>query len=104
MHAFITGSRAYGKHTSKSDIDLVIRVRPDMANKLRALSDSEDNVRFGKLNLILCETDTEYAVWRMGTSQLMLDGTAHHKREAKEVIDNLRSLVGVSDRYDSGGK
>ena len=110
MQAFITGSRAYGKPKPESDVDLVIRVDPDTAAKLRSLSDPSYDaqlkgeikpVRFGRLNLILCETDDEWAVWRVGTTQMTRDVKAYDRKEAKAELDMLRSLVGIYDKADS---
>lgn len=107
MNAFLTGSHVYGKVRPNSDIDLVVRVDEETATKLRRLSDSKETVRFGSLNLILCTTDDEYAMWRMGTSQLisMANNTRlrYDKVEAKETFDYLRDLLGLEDKIQSGG-
>lgn len=110
MNAFITGSRAYGKPQPESDIDLVIRVESSTADNLEELSGVKNGepVRFGKLNLILCRTDEEYALWKMGTAQML-----HEKRiykqsfsqiDAKNVLNTLRNLLGMQDLEQSGGR
>lgn len=110
--AFITGSRAYGIVTPKSDIDLVIRTDEETAERLRKLSDKDmrlkqagDNqicIRFGRLNLIVCTTDEQFAVWRIGTTDMKRHGEAYNWQEAKEVFDNLREMVGILDIGESG--
>ena len=104
MNAFITGSRAYGKPTANSDVDLVIRVNTETAQELQRLSDNPfENqggvvvVRYGKLNLIVCETDEQYAVWRLGTSELTMRGEWIPKEIAHEVFKTLREKVNVRD-------
>lgn len=103
MNAFITGSRTYGKPRPDSDIDLVIRVTPEEADTLREMSQSKgEPVRYGRLNLILCTTDIEYAMWNVGTEQIKLRGP-HTREEAKEVFDSLRRLLDLTDEGQSGG-
>lgn len=107
MIAFITGSRAYGTVTPKSDIDLVVRTDDATATLLRKLSDkmlqfrdSNDKqltIKFGKLNLIVCTTDEQFAVWRLGTTQMKRTGKKYDKEAAKEVFDVLREMVGIVD-------
>lgn len=113
MHAFITGSRAYGTPNAKSDVDLVIRVDENTADILRKLSDktmevaqkgTKTPVRFGNLNLILCETDDEWAVWRVGTTHMTHDVVTYDRIKAKAELDKLRSLVGIFDKADSERK
>jgi hypothetical protein len=61
-------------------------------------------VRFGKLNLILCESDTEYAVWRTGTAALVrlkCKGKPQDKEAAKQLLDTIREMVGIQDKGDS---
>ncbi len=112
MLSFITGSRAYGCPTDKSDIDLVIRCDDATAHLLRELSDTvqqlqehrdrQQQVRFGRLNLIVCTTDEQFAVWRLGTTNMARQETEFDKKRAKAVLDGLRDLVGLKDNGDSG--
>lgn len=118
MLNFITGSRAYGTPTEKSDIDLVVRVDSKTASLLRKMADSpfkecrvssSDDpvsvfpVRFGKLNLILCETDAEFAVWAVGTEANKHANTVpRDRKEVKAVFDELRKMIGVEYQRDSG--
>lgn len=103
MNAFLTGSRVYGSPQADSDIDLVVRVDETTAGLLRLLSGNKDTVRFGKLNVILCTTDKEFAVWKLGTEQLRYARNAGNppvdKYMAKEAFDHLRSLIGLLDEY-----
>jgi len=116
MFAFLTGSRVYGTPKPSSDVDLVIRVDTETASRLRLLADKKMEVqqagekrpvRFGNLNLILCESDEEYAVWRLGTSRMKIDhtkGSSFSRDDAKSVFDVYRDDVGITDKADSGDK
>lgn len=116
MFAFLTGSRVYGSPTPKSDVDLVVRVDQVTKDAIHRLSDNpsprdngwlEGPVRFGKLNLILCVTDEEYAVWKVGTARMLRlqaeDKQTFDKATAKGVLDAYRDEVGILDKADSGG-
>lgn len=79
--AIVTGSRAYGTPTEKSDIDLVVLVTPAEVSLLLAAAGQQPDkgsggravnasIRFGALNL-LCVTDpVEYEMWCRGTREL----------------------------------
>ena len=108
MFAFITGSRAYGNVKPFSDIDLVVRVDEATAQKLRNLSDTPQKnecgyvvARFGRLNLILCETDVQFSIWKLGTEGLVYQKKPSDKVVAKETFDVLRRIVGLPDAGDS---
>lgn len=100
MNPFITGSRAYGTVTPKSDIDLVLRVDPLLAEVLRTLSESDTAIRFGKLNLILCTTDTEYAMWKVGTEKLKRCNVRPTREEAVALLGDLRNQLGLPQKGD----
>jgi predicted nucleotidyltransferase len=107
MLSFITGSRAYGKVQPNSDIDLVIRTNTETAAILRRLADKPKDgkskaVRFGRLNLIICETDEQFAVWRLGTTQLKREVEPVDREDAKVRFDILRAMAGICDEGDSG--
>jgi len=112
MISFITGSRAYGTVTPKSDIDLVVRMDEATAQLLRKLSDpvltrSGDPqivIKFGRINIIACTTDEQFAVWRLGTTQMQRSGKRHDWEQAKNIFDVLREAVGIKDLGDSPGK
>lgn len=91
MSAFITGSRAYGRPSRKSDVDLVVLVCPAELEILKELADSRDedrkgeggdsdagpraggdsaSLRFGRLNLLAVTDPVAYAVWQKGTRLL----------------------------------
>lgn len=82
--AFLTGSHAYGEPKKGSDVDLVIRVSSVVADKLKELSGGKEPVRFGNLNLILCETDTEFAAWKVGTVQMSLEKTRGSQEDDRD--------------------
>ncbi len=106
MQCFITGSRVYGTVTPKSDVDLVIHVDSKTADVLRLFSDEKDVVRFGKLNLIICETELEMSMWKLGTCHVERESQRTRagipKGDAKEIFDRLRCMVGLEDNGDSG--
>lgn len=83
MLSFITGSRAYGKPRPDSDIDLVVFISPQDANKLAAIEPQPNkdivdyygktktmNLRFGKLNLLACTDKSRFLEWHKGTRLL----------------------------------
>jgi predicted nucleotidyltransferase len=104
MYSFITGSQEYGKYkTPESDVDLVIRVDSFTEDKLRRLSDdpSSPSIRFGKLNLICCTDDTEYAMWKTGTSLCRIK-KVESKEKAIEVFDDIRKDLKLNYQEESG--
>lgn len=114
MNAFITGSRAYGSPRPNSDIDLVIRVDSRTRLMLETLSDNPKTdkygsviVRFGRLNLLLCETDEEFATWVVGTNKMLVDkrkGISTNRDDAKNLFDMLRDMIGIQETGGSGGE
>jgi len=106
MKAFLTGSHAYGRPGPTSDIDLCVLVDPILAGKLRDMSESTKTVRFGKLNLILCESDTEFAAWKMTTKRLLqiktATGAIFDKVAAHAEMEKDRASVGIQYKGDSG--
>jgi hypothetical protein len=82
--AFLTGSVAYGKPTEKSDVDLVLLMSKLDAEDLLEYADKGDTapysigentlwtqMRFGKLNLIICFDVRMYDTWKNGTKTLV---------------------------------
>jgi predicted nucleotidyltransferase len=103
MNAFITGSRAYGTPRRNSDIDLVIRCDEATADLLKSLSDEEDLVVFRNLNLILCTSDEDFAVWKHGTDLLKMRRPVS-KGAAKTLLKSMRESIKVPDDNPSGGR
>jgi len=109
MNAFLTGSRVYGAPRKDSDIDLVVRVTPGLRCQLEELSDTPGKIngitviRFGRLNIIACDDDRQFAAWKFGTADLQLcrqfDGPVA-KEEAKKTFDQIRCALGISDEYE----
>lgn len=105
MNAFITGSHAYGKPTENSDVDLVVFMSTEWdANKIkRYFGDPQTThggpVRAGNLNLILCDTEAEWSIWRYGTDILIRrsleEGRPVDTEEATELFDSLRAAVNI---------
>jgi predicted nucleotidyltransferase len=111
FQAFVTGSYAYGQPRADSDIDLVIFV--DKGNDLSLLerhgdspSDTDEPglredyiaaggtpVRFGKLNIIVCDCEAYFEVWRRGTEELKLRAPVS-RDDAIEHMRQLRKAAG----------
>ena len=101
MKAFITGSRAYGKPSDDSDIDLVVHMGKQTALRLNACADvrqpdekvySDDvdiQFRFGKLNIIACYEPEVFAAWDNGTKELVARRHFVTREEAKELLKPL---------------
>lgn len=102
--AFITGSRVYGESTPESDIDLVILCDTETRDLLWRETEGESNphhkevmqIRFGKLNIIACWTDEQFAAWKLGTERLKQDkeasGEPIDRATAKRVFRFLRNF------------
>lgn len=107
MNALITGSYAYGMPTSESDVDLVIRVDFETKELLERLSGANTidhtSIRFGKLNVIACTSDEEFAAWKFGTEAVKkiryYTGKPVSKFDAKKALDQFRELLGIEDAY-----
>lgn len=108
MNAFITGSHAYGAPRPDSDIDLVVFTGYGLHKRLLEAGDNGGKVpiRFGKLNLICCDSEIEFSVWQIGTEQLVRkkqrDKKPINKETAKKYFDRLRKKVGIFDNRASG--
>ena len=74
MLPFLVGSHVYGTPRPDSDIDLVIRMTPEVATRLYELAGQSPDgpLRFGALNLIPALDDEQYAAWVKGLEQVML--------------------------------
>lgn len=106
--AFLTGSQRYGTPKRKSDIDLVVLMTPEELNELADIAgyDHETRydsnsmtfaLRFGKLNLICCTTQTQYEVWKDGTDTLV-EQSPVTRDTAVELFKKLRRAAGLSGR------
>lgn len=101
--SFISGSRSYGTPRSDSDVDLVVLVSPLDADIIRSLAGCnklDEPVKFGRLNLILMESELEMAVWYVATEQCRKIAPLD-REAAKKVINALQKSVGLSDRRRS---
>lgn len=98
MRAFITGSRAYGKPTKTSDIDLVVFTDVPTAVTLAKLADGspkdDQPIRYGRLNLVLVTDDKSWAAWFMATECMKNSGERYTKEEAAAVIDQYYDEIG----------
>jgi len=62
LNSFITGSHAYGIPAEDSDVDLVVLLSPEDKQLLRDVN-GDGPVRFGNLNLILCDRQDQFDCW-----------------------------------------
>jgi len=105
MTSFMTGSRVYGTPRPDSDVDVVVLVSLDDATDLWAESQSENSVRYGHLNLILC-TDTEkgrekFKVWKEVTEYLKSQKPVTREKAVREF---QKRGIGVGEDVGSGPK
>lgn len=103
--AFLTGSRAYGTPTPKSDWDLVVLVDHETAAKLKAEfaergASYVDSIRVGALNLILPTTRKRYDVWADGTQQLKARAPVT-RDEAVELFQQLRAALAFNPKNNT---
>lgn len=107
IDAFITGSRAYGKPKKMSDVDLVVRMDAATKEKLLEFSDHKTKLIFGMLNIIACETDEQFAVWKLATAHMAMESRGgkqpFDRDEAMEELNKLRRLIKLPDGQDSEG-
>ena len=102
--AFITGSREYGQPRLDSDIDLVVRVSDETYERLSDLRDDKSTpaIMFGRLNLIACRTDEEFAAWLIATRRTRIESDGGKnpvpKKNTIRLIDLLESWAGLSVR------
>lgn len=104
MRSFVTGSWTYGTVHEESDVDLVIQVSPNDRRILEILADStEKGVRFGNLNLIICETDDEMAMWKAGTRYLAENGNrgVGARDRAVRLFQRLKEILKLRLNYDT---
>lgn len=95
--ALLAGSRAYGTPREDSDIDLVIYCSEEVKKLLLEHSDNEHPrvISFGKLNILACTTNEEYAVWKSGIQTLKEKGPVD-RETAKNHFKRLRLEVSES--------
>lgn len=103
--AILTGSRAYGKPTEKSDIDVAVLIgEDDLLRIIDAMGEMDIDpkyvgqpgaitpLRFGALNL-LCVTDPEdYRVWEEGTAALIERGPVDRAEAVAEFSRRRKEL------------
>lgn len=117
FRAFLTGSRAYGRPTPDSDIDLVVFITEADLEMLTEQSDNKGQItcddpdylanmkahslRFGNLNLLCCTDEKSHAVWREGTRTLKAKKPVT-REDAVRLMHSLRAkarLVATDDRF-----
>lgn len=101
MQAFLTGSRVYGSPREDSDIDLVVFCSEHTRKTLEKHKDGGhaiNAVRFGKLNLILCDSKPDYDAWQVGTLALQARGKSVDRETAKNLFMSIcpSKQLGVS--------
>lgn len=105
---FITGSFAYGDPTGNSDIDLVVLNANSIDSFLRTLSEKDNYISFGRLNIISCTDVEQFDLWAIGTIELKdhkkKTGKPVDKKLAKFHFDVLRTEKEVADNYHNRSK
>ncbi len=101
--AIVSGSYKYGRPTIDSDIDLIILCSPEDRELLRVLFSDENEMkfalRFGKLNLICCESEAQFEAWVAGTERLVKEKPVTRER-AIEVLSEEREKREFKQDYD----
>lgn len=107
MNAILTGSRRYGTPHADSDIDLVVLVDEKTLTELIEQSDpiigmekkmtdyataGACGLRFGKLNLLVCTKERQFAQWALG-SAVLAEQKPVTRETAVNVMDKLRQLT-----------
>lgn len=110
IQCILTGSHAYGKPTSKSDIDLVMLLTPEQLKLFEKkaggpeyyaslIPGAEACLRFGDLNIIAVTDPVAFAVWQKGTAQLENEPRGisqdSKRKRAIEVLNRLRNIHGI---------
>lgn len=67
-HPFLTGSHAYGTPSADSDIDMVVWAEDAPLKEL--LIGGGFQINFGKLNIIICDNEKDWSIWKKGTEAL----------------------------------
>lgn len=72
MNAFVTGSRVYSTPREDSDIDLIVLLSSyEDILLLEELSElGKQPIKFGRLNLIVTESEARFNCWKEGTEYL----------------------------------
>lgn len=99
---FITGSHAYGLPNEESDVDLVLYLPPNVSALLTRESETKGiPVRYGNLNLILCDSPEEYDAWYLFTTDMIAkakaDGKPVSSQVARDVFRTRRIRSGSGD-------
>ena len=78
---FVTGSYAYGTPKKKSDLDIVVLANNKFWSQIAILCEErgknpgadypESSVYLGGLNLIRCQNEDQYNLWKQGTEELI---------------------------------
>jgi predicted nucleotidyltransferase len=102
MKSFITGSHVYGKPHKNSDIDLVIYCDAETEQQLLELSNTGNYpIKFGKLNIIVAETEQQYQAWFEGRRKCLIAKAENNnkgldKETCIKIHDEVRKFLGVS--------
>lgn len=93
MEAFLTGSHAYGEPGPNSDIDLVVFVSQETANKLWKLRrqgcEGHSSLQLDNVNLITITDPDQYAAWEKGTAELLESDQPVSREKAVRLFKRL---------------
>jgi predicted nucleotidyltransferase len=102
MKSFLTGSHVYGTPTPESDVDVVVLMSESEMYKLSNLADQVSkfdeygegrSLRFGKLNLIVLNTEPMFNLWRSSTDECIAQKPVDKKRAAEIFQQREESYV-----------
>lgn len=100
--AFLTGSRAYGKSTAESDIDIVMMVseqtRSDLFYMARS-NGSTGSIYLDNVNIIALCDPRQYDAWWAGTQTLC---TRQEKASRDEAVEVMKVSGVLSTEYCDG--
>lgn len=113
MEPFITGSRCYGTVREDSDLDLVVHMPSEVAEKIweEIFPETPERpeygigdfsvFRFGQLNLIATHTGAAYDAWKIGTEKCVKEMVklrrALTRSEAVTIIREELDRRGIDD-------
>lgn len=98
--AFMVGSRVYGAPREDSDLDLVVRMTPDVAYELYKFAGQpmDGPLHFGKLNIIPALDQDQWEAWENGLLKVEMErndtGKPVPMERAREIFRSFPAIHG----------
>ncbi len=99
---FLTGSYAFGTPGKDSDVDIVLELPQDAREALveagpdwGSAPPGSVSLKFGKLNLIIPDSEASWGVWVRGTAELVARKPVT-RAAAVETLKRLRKAAGLT--------